>query len=287
MKEFDYDAIKLEGLNLAKADKDFNGRRAKISLWISEIQQLAKKTFFEDEHIKSIEPFHSKIETEINDKVGKYNDQVKKESPFSFNLYGSSESDKILDELNRLLNHQVFKILEICAMIDANSERKKVVVKKTVTNSTTKLNENVFIVHGHNGEIKQSVARTISKLKFNPIILHENANGGNTIIEKFEELANTATYAIVLLTDDDLGKAKNETKYNFRARQNVIMELGYFLGKLGRSKVFVLKSGNIEVPSDIMGVVYNIYDGEDGGWKNKLVKDMKAAGFNVDANDLL
>ena len=287
MKEFDYEAIKLEGLKLAKTDKDFNGRRAKISLWISEIQQLAKKTFIEDEHTKSIEPFHVKIETEINDKVGKYNEQVKKEGPFSLNFYGSSESDKILDELNRLLNHQVFKVLEICAMIDANSEKKKTSTKQNTQSLTTKLNENVFIVHGHNNEIKQSVARTISKLKFNPIILHENANSGNTIIEKFEELANTASYAIILLTDDDLGKAKKESKYNSRARQNVIMELGYFLGKLGRDKVFVLKSGDIEVPSDIMGIIYNTYDGEEGGWKNKLVKDMKASGFNVDANDLL
>lgn len=287
MKDFDYEAIKLEGLKLAKTDKDFNGRRAKISLWISEIQQLVKKTFIEDELIKNIEPFHFKIETEINDKVGEYNEQIKKEGPFNLNFYGSSESEKILDELNRLLNHQVFKVLEICAMIDANSEKKKISTKQNTQNITTKLNENVFIVHGHNNEIKQSVARTVSRLKFNPIILHENANSGNTIIEKFEDLANSASYAIILLTDDDLGKSKKESKYNSRARQNVIMELGYFLGKLGRDKVFVLKSGDIEVPSDIMGIIYNAYDGEEGGWKNKLVKDMKASGFNVDANDLL
>lgn len=287
MKEFDYEAIKLEGLKLAKIDKDFNGRRAKISLWISEIQQLAKKTFIEDEHTKNIELFHTQIETEIDDKVEKYNEQIKKESPFNFNLYGSSESDKILDELNQLLNRQVFKILEICATIDANSEKKKTLIKQDKQNSTTKLNENVFIVHGHNNEIKQTVARTLSKLKFNPIILHENANTGNTVIEKFEELANSASYAIILLSDDDLGKAKTESKYNSRARQNVVMELGYFLGKLGRDKVFVLKSGDVEVPSDIMGVIYNTYDGEEGGWKNKLVKDMKSSGFNVDANDLL
>ncbi|MBE7061775.1 MAG: nucleotide-binding protein [Clostridiales bacterium] len=287
MREFDYESIKQNGLKLATADKDFNGRRAKISLWIKEIQQLTKKYFIEDEYIKGIEQIHIKIEDEINDKVGKYNEQVKKEGPFNLNFYGSSDSDKILDELNRLLNHQVFKVLEICATIDANSERKKVSIKQNTTNATTKLSENVFIVHGHNSEIKQSVARTVTKLKFNPIILHENANNGNTIIEKLEELANSASYAIILLTDDDLGKAKEEANYNFRARQNVIMELGYFLGKLGRNKVFVLKFGDIEVPSDIIGVVYNTYDGEEGGWRNKLVKDMKSAGFNVDANDLL
>ena len=289
MKEFDYDAIKISGLNLAKATNDFNGRRSRISLWIKEAEQMAKKTFIEDEYIKLLEKEYNERNDAINKNVVKYNEKLKKEGPLHFGgFYGASESDKIMSELNTQLNQEVFKIIEICSIIDANSIKKSSNKTSVETNKdTAKINENVFIVHGHNIELKQIVARTLSQLKFNPIILHENADNGNTIIEKFEEYASKASYAIILLTDDDLGKSKKEIKYQSRARQNVIMELGYFIGKLGRKRVFVLKQGEIEVPSDIMGVIYNNYDGEEGGWKNKLVKNMKSAGFNVDANDLL
>lgn len=289
MKEFDYDTIKLAGLNLAKADNDFNNRRAKISLWVKEIQQMAKKTFIEDIHIKNVEVEHNKRDNLINENVEKYNQQLKKEGPYNLGGYfGESESSKLLNELNSQLNQEVFKIIELCSIIDANSIKKTQNRTQLEKNDETfTINENVFIVHGHNNELKQVVARTIAQLKFNPIILHENADCGNTIIEKFEEYASKASYAIILLSDDDLGKSKLDDDLQYRARQNVIMELGYFIGKLGRNKVFVLKQGAIEVPSDIIGVIYNNYDGEEGGWRNKLVKNMKSVGFNVDANNLI
>jgi predicted nucleotide-binding protein len=145
--------------------------------------------------------------------------------------------------------------------------------------------QNVFIVHGHNNEIKIEVARTIEKLGLIPIILHEQANEGKTIIEKFEKNANVG-FAIVLLTDDDLGKSKNDDNLNKRARQNVIMELGYFIGKLGRNKVCPLYIKGVELPSDISGVLYiEIDSGET--WKMKLVKELKACGYNVDANKII
>lgn len=145
--------------------------------------------------------------------------------------------------------------------------------------------QNVFIVHGHNNEIKIDVARTIEKLGLIPIILHEQANEGKTIIEKFETNANVG-FAIVLLTDDDLGKAKNDDNLSKRARQNVIMELGYFIGKLGRNKVCPLYIKGVELPSDFSGVLYiEIDSGET--WKMKLVKELKACGYNVDANKII
>ncbi len=288
MKEFDYDTIKVAGLNLTNKNMDFNNRRSRISLWVKEILQMAKKTFVEDSFIKAIEIEYLKRDNLINENVEKYNTQIKKEGPYNFgNYFGESESQKILNEMNSQLNQEVFSIIELCSIVDANSTRKQTnKIQSEKNDEKLTINENVFIVHGHNNELKQVVARTLIQLKFNPIILHENADCGNTIIEKFEEHASKASYAIILLSDDDLGKAKQEVELKLRARQNVIMELGYFLGKLGRNKVFVLKQGEVEVPSDIIGVVYNNYDGEEGGWRNKLVKNMKAVGFDVDANNL-
>jgi len=136
-------------------------------------------------------------------------------------------------------------------------------------------------VHGHDGELKQEVARNLEHLGLSPIILHEKTNGGKTIIEKFEKESNVG-FAIVLLTPDDLGGANGQPQYP-RARQNVIMELGYFIGKRGRDRVCVLKRGEIEPPSDILGVVWTDYADD---WRLKLAPELDNAGFDFDLNKL-
>lgn len=146
------------------------------------------------------------------------------------------------------------------------------------------LNKNVFIVHGHNTEVKINIARTLEKLKLNPIILHEQINGGKTIIEKFETHSDVG-FAIILLTDDDLGKSKLEEMNKPRARQNVILELGYFIGKLGRHKVCTLYSKGVELPSDLYGILYIEID-ESEIWRIKLAKELKAAGYEIDINNI-
>ena len=89
-------------------------------------------------------------------------------------------------------------------------------------------------------------------------------------------------FAVVLLTADDTGGLKGEPLGD-RARQNVILELGYFIARLGRSRVLVLKRGDLDVPSDLGGVVYQAYD-DGGGWKTVLGQELKAAGFDIDWN---
>jgi len=148
-----------------------------------------------------------------------------------------------------------------------------------------KLTKKIFIVHGHNNEIKQTVARTLSQLKLEPIILHEQVEQGRTIIEKFEDNSSDVNFAIILLTADDEGKAKRETDYKVRARQNVVFEMGYFIGKLGREKVFLLLENGVEKPGDLDGIVYVSIDDADA-WKYKLAKELKTAGYNVTADDL-
>ena len=144
----------------------------------------------------------------------------------------------------------------------------------------------VFIVHGHDNEAKALAARCVERLGLQPIILHEQANRGRTVIEKFEDYADVK-FAIVLLTPDDVIAVKSEEdKLESRARQNVILELGYFIGKLGREHVCALRKGEVDLPSDIHGIVWTPMD-EGGAWQWKLAGEMKAAGLDVDANRLL
>lgn len=130
------------------------------------------------------------------------------------------------------------------------------------------------------------MARFLEKLGLKPIILHEQPNAGRTIIEKVERYSEVA-FAVVLLTPDDVGGvAANPEPLNPRARQNVILELGYFLGKLGRAHVAALLKGDVERPSDYDGVVYIAMD-SGGAWKLQLARELKTAGLNVDLNDAI
>lgn len=147
-----------------------------------------------------------------------------------------------------------------------------------------KRNSRVFVVHGHDEALKQEVARLLGKLDLDPILLSEQADKGRTIIEKFEEHSDVA-YAIVLLSPDDEGRPKATDDLEPRARQNVIFELGFFFGKLGRKNVCALVKEGVEFPSDIHGVIYKSVDSA-GAWKLELAKEMKAAGLSADLNKL-
>jgi predicted nucleotide-binding protein len=143
-------------------------------------------------------------------------------------------------------------------------------------------NLDIFIVHGHDEAMENMVARFLARLGLNPIILHEQPNKGRTIIEKFEAHSMNAGFAVVLLSPDDIGAAK-DGKPSPRARQNVILELGYFIGKLGRERVCALHAGEVELPSDLHGVVWVPYLGD---WKLKLIQELKAAGIKVNMDQL-
>lgn len=141
----------------------------------------------------------------------------------------------------------------------------------------------VFVVHGLNQGVKEAVARFLEKLDLEAIILHEKPNAGRTVIEKFADYADVQ-FAVVLLTADDEGRVRgNPADPMLRARQNVILELGYFLGKLGRARVCALYEADVEIPSDYQGVLFVELDKSDR-WKFELVRELHAAGFDVDAN---
>ena len=144
----------------------------------------------------------------------------------------------------------------------------------------------VFVVHGRDESAKEAVARFLTKLDLEPIILHEQPNQGRTVIEKFEGSADV-DFAVVLLTPDDVGHLRDgSAEPKPRARQNVIFELGYFVGRLGRSRVCALHKGGVEILSDYDGVLYVSMD-DPQGWRLLLAREIKAAGIEVDLNRAL
>ena len=145
----------------------------------------------------------------------------------------------------------------------------------------------VFIVHGHDYEALKKVNEFVLKAGYVPVILQTEADRGQTIIEKFEVHSETVDFAVVLLTPDDEGRKLSPlTELRLRARQNVIAELFFFIGKLGRKRVCALTKDKIEVPSDIGGV--SIRQMEDCGsekdenWEIYLAREMRAADLPID-----
>lgn len=205
------------------------------------------------------------------------------QSGYSFmGSIGEVQGKPILSQRN-LIKYKLdsLKRLEAkSALIKSNNQNSQ----KQETNITSK--KDVFIVHGHDELAKTKAARFVHKLGLNPIILHEQASSGKTIIEKIEKYSNVG-FGIVLYTACDIGAAiaeKNNLKK--RARQNVVFEHGYLIGKIGRKNVSALVKEDIEVPNDISGVVYISMKDDDDSWGYKLAKEMKESGLEIDMNKL-
>lgn len=144
----------------------------------------------------------------------------------------------------------------------------------------------VFIVHGHDEATKHDVALFLHRLTGkDPVILHEQPNLGMHVVTKLEKAAATANFAVVLLTPDDLGKAKADKDLQSRARQNVVFEMGFFMAKLGRERVVILYTDGVEVPGDTGGMLYIKY-GSFADWKNKLAGELKACNIHIDLDVL-
>lgn len=150
------------------------------------------------------------------------------------------------------------------------------------------ISERIFIVHGRDNEMKIAVARLMERLNLVAVILHEQPSEGKTIIEKFEKHSDVG-FAIVLLSPDDKGYSVEDNSNNikFRARQNVILELGFFYGKLGRGRVVVIykEIEDFEIPTDIAGVLYIPYD-DKGKWMFDLIGELKTFGYNISKDDI-
>lgn len=144
----------------------------------------------------------------------------------------------------------------------------------------------IFVVHGRDNGMKGAVARWLERVGLTPIILHERADQGRTIIEKFEGEAREAGFAVILASGDDEGRLRATRKMQLRARQNVILEMGFFIGVLGRSKVVTMLGEGVEIPSDYSGVIYVPFDSGDG-WKLRLAKELRAARVPFDETQIV
>lgn len=134
----------------------------------------------------------------------------------------------------------------------------------------------VFIVHGHKEQIKKEISRYVKSLGFTPIVLKEQINGGLSLLDKFEKVAEEVSFAIVLYTCCDKGGKAGSKRYNPRARQNVVFEHGFFEAKLGSARVFIICENGVELPSDINGKMYIPVNDE---WKKELKKELINATF--------
>lgn len=188
------------------------------------------------------------------------------------------------EELKRF-KENIYKKIKVLKQLKNKTVFLKQHAKVTPTEST-KINEldktKVFIVHGHDEEAKTKTARFVEKLGFEAIILHEKASGSKTIIEKIEEYSNVG-FGIILYTPCDKGAKQTDNNLKSRARQNVVFEHGFLIGKIGRDKVCALIKGDIETPNDISGVIYIKMDLADA-WRYAIADEMKNAGYAVDKN---
>lgn len=178
----------------------------------------------------------------------------------------------LLQEAQRALREDLADAEHEAAPVSMTSEQPQV------------LSRRVFVVHGHDEGAREAVARFLEKIGFEAVILHEQANQGRTVIEKIEAHREVG-FAVVLLTPDDEGCVKGGHSEP-RARQNVLLELGYFIGHLGRDRVCALKRGELDIPSDFAGVVWEKMD-DSGGWKQALGRELDAAGHEVDWNKVM
>jgi hypothetical protein len=146
--------------------------------------------------------------------------------------------------------------------------------------------DHVFVVHGHDHGRMQTIARFLEQVRLKPVILHERPNAGDTVVEKLERHGDAA-YAVVLLTPDDVGGVAGDPQaLRPRARQNVVLELGYFIARLGRKRTCALVAEGVEIPSDYSGVLYIAF-GRTDDWKFHLARELRAAGLAIDMNLVL
>ena len=158
-------------------------------------------------------------------------------------------------------------------------------VKDILDGKVTNVGRKVFVVYGHDEIARTQLEAMLRRWDLNPIILDQQASSGQTIIEKLEEYGADVGYAIVLATPDDEGKAVNEESYKFRVRQNVVLELGMFLAKLGRNKVAILlkEDKNFEKPSDIQGLIYIPFQNKVDEVAINLIRELSRQGINIDS----
>lgn len=203
-----------------------------------------------------------------------YKKLSEEKDPFSF-LYQVTGEGKFSDaiyEFNRMFIGYLATALE--DIMNANPELETGNLEKVKGNK-------VFIIHGHDELLKKDVQLLLIRAGVSNVVLHEQPDKGRTIIDKLVEESKESNFAIALLSPDDILMDGSS-----RARQNVILEIGYFMGKLGKERVRLVVRNTVEIPSDLQGIIYEKHD-ESGAWRLRLLKELQAAGIYVDLAEVI
>lgn len=202
-------------------------------------------------------------------------------------MYEESLGEKIADtykDIDKKI-HRLDSLIERLELIPLAGQVSPVATASQPTPQPR--SKKVFVVHGHDEVAKTSLEVFLHEIGLEPIVLHRQADEGLTVIEKFEKHSDVG-YAFILLTPDEVayvvaeaGKPEAERKIEVRARPNVIFEFGYFVGKLGRSRVCCLYTGNVSLPSDVSGMIYKKYEKSIEEVAYSVIKDLKASGYGV------
>lgn len=183
--------------------------------------------------------------------------------------------------------HRIDSIIERLELIPLNNASTSAAVPADESNQSSAKTKKVFVVHGHDEIVKTNLEVFLREIGLEPVVIHRQADEGLTIIEKFEKHSDVG-YAFILLTPDEIACIKadeseddNARQKEFRARPNVIFEFGYFVGKLGRSRVCCLYTGDVSLPSDVSGMIYKKFTNGIEEVAYSIIKDLKASGYAI------
>jgi predicted nucleotide-binding protein len=182
--------------------------------------------------------------------------------------------------------HRLDSIIERLELIPLNGAAQSATPTRQAM-PTQPRTKKVFVVHGRDEVAKTNLEVFLHEIGLEPVVLHRQADEGMTIIEKFEKHSDVG-YAFIILTPDEVAylasdehKSDAERQKEYRARPNVIFEFGYFVGKLGRSRVCCLYTGNVSLPSDVSGMIYKHYEKSIEDVAYSVIKDLKASGYAI------
>lgn len=259
-----------KGLELKKiqvrTSAEFDALNNEYSKWDSYNSELLKRIFTTEELAEEYD-FWGAMSLSMNQSLG----------------------EEIADRYKNIDNkiHRLDSIIDRLELIPLNQTSQTLNNISSQQFTAQPRSKKVFVVHGHDEVAKTSLEVFLHEIGLEPIVLHRQADVGMTIIEKFEKHSDVG-YAFILLTPDEIAYlASEESKADelrhkeYRARPNVIFEFGYFVGKLGRSRVCCLYTGNATLPSDVSGMIYKRYENSIEEVAYGVIKDLKASGYVV------
>lgn len=260
-----------KGLEIKQAQitsrDSFEATRNQYKKWNSFNIELLRRIFnteeFADEYTWSAGIFVAKLETSLSEKISDIHEDI---------------DSKV---------HRLDSIIERLELIPLNNLSASSNPTSTASQGSQPNSKKVFVVHGHDEIAKTNLEVFLHEIGLEPVVLHRQADAGLTIIEKFEKHSDVG-YAFIILTPDEISylksdhlKDEKDRIIEYRARQNVIFEFGYFVGKLGRSRVCCLYTGNIALPSDVSGMIYKKFTNSIEEVAYSIIKDLKVSGYAI------